>query len=75
MAAEEIRREFWTTKEIAARCGVTEDCVKHWMTDGLLKRTKLGGATRVSEDDFQDFRRRCNQRAASIPLRSTLHLI
>ena len=56
MAALEEMDRFWTVPQIAERCQVSVDCVKHWLSDGLLKRTKFGGSTRISEADFQEFR-------------------
>ena len=54
------QEQYWTTKQIAERANASVDCVKKWYgrTAGQgprLRRTKIGGLTRVSEADFLEF--------------------
>ncbi len=54
------QEQYWTTKQIAARANASIDCVKKWYgrterQGPRLRRTKIGGLTRVSEADFLEF--------------------
>ena len=56
--------QYWTTKQVAERLQVSADAVKKWLGAGKLRRTKIGGTTRVTETDLQDYIRRCTDRAS-----------
>lgn len=50
--------QYWTTKQVADRLHVSNDCVKKWLGRGILTKTKAGDRTLVSETALQDFLRR-----------------
>lgn len=56
--------KYWTTREVAERLRVSDICVRRWISLGKLKKTKAGGATRITETDLQEFIRNSNKKAA-----------
>ena len=51
-----------TIEQVAERSKVSKDCVKRWLGRGVLKKTKVGGRTVVTEADYQDFRERSTEK-------------
>lgn len=53
----ETRRfeQYWTTRDVAERLHCTVDCVKKWLAQGRIERTKAGSRTLISESALQDF--------------------
>lgn len=54
---------YWTVPELAKRIRKSKSCVWAWITAGNLRKTSIGGGAYVSESDFQDFIRRCNEKS------------
>ena len=46
---------FYTIKEAAEKLGVSPRTVQRRIKDGALKRHKLRGTVRISEDDLRAF--------------------
>lgn len=47
-------------EKIAADLGRSPFTVRGWVKRKLLKKTKVGGKVYISEQDLEDFIRRCN---------------
>lgn len=50
-----MKIKFLTVREVAEMARVTEFSVYRWISSGQLRGTKIGGVTRIAEDDLRDF--------------------
>lgn len=58
-----VLETYHTIPQVAERLHKTPAAVSKWLSRGLLKRTKAGGSTLISETDLQDFIRRSTEQA------------
>jgi Helix-turn-helix domain len=63
MNAPQAIEQYWTIPDLAARIRKSKSCVWAWITAGDLKKTNIGGGAYVTETDFQDYVRRCNEKS------------
>lgn len=53
---------FYTKQEVADRFQASINTVSKWLTLGKLKRTKVGGGTRITGENLIKFVQQSNQR-------------
>lgn len=59
----EVKKRFYSAKEIAKELGVEDTTVYGWMNNGTLPFSQFGGIKRVSEEDYDSFLKEGRQRA------------
>lgn len=67
--SEHSSNRFLTVKNLAERCQVTERTVRNWIEGGDLRVHRLGGAIRVSPENFEDFINRAALREPKVKRR------
>lgn len=55
--------QYWTIRDVMTRLHKGEATVKRWIQKGLLKKTKAGDSTLISESDLQKFLKESTDRA------------
>jgi excisionase family DNA binding protein len=56
-------QKLLTKAQIAERAQVTLRTVTNWIADGMLSACKLGGAVRITEEQYADMLQRRTQKA------------